>query len=72
MRIHLPALMQDDMDDEKPECVLDGLIKHQRQEIQIYGEPKSLTDDVLKSLLSFTFLGGKEVHGFLYFFHTKV
>ncbi len=46
------------LDEENPECVLDGLIQYQRREIQSEGEAKVFTDEVLGAIISVTFLGG--------------
>ncbi len=46
------------MDEENPECFLDGLIQYQKREMQTEGEAKVFTDEVLGALVSITFLGG--------------
>ena len=48
------------MDEENPECVLDSLIQYQRQEIQVHGEPKHFTDELLGVLVFDIFTGGKD------------
>ncbi len=48
------------MDQENPECVLDALIQIQREEIQVHGEPKHFTDELLGALLADAWAGGKD------------
>ncbi len=48
------------MDEDNPECFLDGLIQHQRREIEFLGKPKHFTDEVLGALVSNVFTGGKD------------
>ena len=49
------------MDEENPDCFLDGLIQYQRQEIQVHGEPKHFTDDVLGVILADIFIAGEHI-----------
>ncbi len=51
---------QVEMKDENPECVLDSLIQYQRQEIQVHGEPKHFTDELIGALLLDIYLAGKQ------------